>query len=230
MALTRPPVIIALALIFFLLAAVVFIYRDDNWSMAAVLLAAAVLFAFYLHFELTHVTSKELALIATLAAVAALGRVPFAAIPGIQPTTFLVILSGCVFGSRVGFMVGSTAALVSNFFLGQGPWTPWQMLAWGLAGASAGILTGIRPNLGRWELALFSGVWGYIFGWIMNLWTWTAFVYPLTWRSFFMTYLASLGMDTLHAIGNIVFSLVFGKECWSILQRFRRKLHVTYLE
>jgi hypothetical protein len=69
------------------------------------------------------------------------GRIPFAALPGVQPTSFLVMVSGLVFGPQAGFMIGAMAALASNFFLGQGPWTPWQMLGWGLMGMSAAGLT-----------------------------------------------------------------------------------------
>ena len=79
-------------------------------------------------------------LVATLAAVAAAGRVLFAAVPGVQPVTVIVVAAGAALGARAGFATGALAALASNFFLGQGPWTPWQMLGWGacgLAGARA---------------------------------------------------------------------------------------------
>ena len=36
--------------------------------------------------------------------------------------------------------MGSLAALTSNFFFGQGMWTPWQMYAWGLVGYLGGVL------------------------------------------------------------------------------------------
>src|SRR3989442_1466570 len=83
-------------------------------------------------------TAKELALIATLGATAAAGRVLFAAIPGVQPVTVMTVVAGVALGARAGFAVGATAAFVSNFFLGQGVWTPWQMLAWG-AGVVASL-------------------------------------------------------------------------------------------
>ncbi|MCK9906381.1 ECF transporter S component, partial [Frankia sp. Cpl3] len=117
---------------------------------------------------------------ATLGALAALARVPFASIPNVQPTTFLVMLSGYVFGMRVGFLVGGIAALFSNVFLGQGPWTLWQMLAWGLSGASAGLLRRLleRQKNGqllattgkKWLFSVVCMLWGFLFGWIMNLW------------------------------------------------------------
>jgi len=158
------------------------------------------------------------------------GRVSFAALPTVQPTTFIVIVSGFVFGPRAGFMVGSTAGLVSNFFLGQGPWTPWQMFAWGLAGASAGLLKIICPGIKTRGLSVFNFFWGYFFGLVMNLWFWTAFIQPLTWQSFVAVYAAGLWFDTFHAAGNVVFYLVFGAGFTKILQRFRRKLKISIIE
>ncbi|MCL6635796.1 MAG: ECF transporter S component, partial [Peptococcaceae bacterium] len=111
----------------------------QNWGLLSAEIVFIAIVFFYRGFEKSRVSSREIAVIAVLGTVAAASRVPFAALPNIQPATFLVVVSGYVFGVRAGFMVGSTAALVSNFFLGQGPWTPWQMFSWGLAGSSAAL-------------------------------------------------------------------------------------------
>ena len=68
-------------------------------------------------------SAKEIALIATLGGAAAAGRVLFAAIPGVQPVTVIAVCAGAALGARAGIAVGGVAALVSNFFLGQGVWT-----------------------------------------------------------------------------------------------------------
>jgi len=99
-------------------------------------------------------SAKELALFATMAALSAAARLPFTALVNVQPTTFLVLLSGYVFGSFGGFMTGIGAAFLSNFFVGHGPWTPWQMLIWGLIGLSGGWL-GKRSGR-RWNPMLFT--------------------------------------------------------------------------
>ena len=79
--------------------------------------------------------------------MAALGRVAFAALPNVKPTTDIVLISGYVLGGAPGFMVGAIAALASNLFFGQGPWTPWQMVAWGGVGLfGAGLGPGLRPR------------------------------------------------------------------------------------
>jgi energy-coupling factor transport system substrate-specific component len=188
--------------------------------------------------EKSKTDEKVLAVIATLGAVAAIARVPFAAIPNVQPTTFLVMLSGYIFGVRVGFLVGAVAALVSNVFLGQGPWTLWQMLAWGLAGAFAG---GMRRFLGRtdnpplassWHKWLFVAgctLWGFLFGWIMNLWIFVGMGAFMNMKSFISLYLASFSFDAAHAAGNFLFALLLGQPFARIFSRYHQKLLVTRL-
>src|SRR5437764_1121217 len=78
--------------------------------------------------------ARIVALVATLAAFAALGRIAFAALPNVKPTTDIVLVSGYALGGAPGFVVGALAGFSSNFFFGQGPWTPWQMGAWGVTG------------------------------------------------------------------------------------------------
>lgn len=202
-------------------------FFSQNWGLSATAIIVLSLLAFYWGFESSIISNRELGVIAVLATIAALGRVPFAIIPGVQPTTFIVLVSGFVFGPRAGFMVGATAALVSNFFLGQGPWTPIQMLAWGLAGTSAGLLGSFAPHTGRAGLGMFSFIWGYAFGWLMNLWFWACFVQPLTWTSFLAAYAASFPFDTLHALGNAAFCLIFGPHIIKVLRRFKSKMVFT---
>lgn len=194
-----------------------------NWGVVATILVTLAIIAFFFEFEASAVSSKEIALVAMLGTISAVLRVPFAVIPSVQPCTFLVICSGYVFGPVAGFMVGATTALVSNFFLGQGPWTPYQMFAWGLVGVSAAYVR--RFNLGRISLVIFGMIWGYLYGWIMNTWYWATFVYPLTFRTFLVYQLTSVWFDTFHAIGNALFLGFFGVKTIAILDRFRKRFN-----
>ena len=200
-----------------------------NWALLSALVVGLSILAFFWRFDHAGATSKEIALIATLASLAAVSRIPFAAIMSVQPTTFIVMITGYVFGTRTGFMVGAIAALVSNFFLGQGPWTPWQMFCWGLCGVSAGFLGRKKEEFKLLPFLLLCGIWGYLFGWIMNLWHWLGFVFPLTFKTFIVTYITSFPFDTLHAVGNVVFSLLLGKSFYQVLIRFRKKFFVQYM-
>ena len=197
-----------------------------NWGLTATIIVALAVVAFFFEFEATAVSSKEIALIAMLGTISAVARVPFAVIPNVQPCTYLIVCSGYVFGPVAGFMVGAITALVSNLFLGQGPWTLYQMLAWGLAGVSAAYLR--RFGLGRISLVIFGAIWGYLYGWIMNTWYWASFIYPLTLRTFLTYQLTSIWFDTFHALGNVVFLGFFGVKTVAILERFKRRFSIEY--
>lgn len=193
----------------------------SNWALVGTILVGLTAAAFFFQFEGTAAGSKEVALVAMLGTVSAVLRIPFAALPSVQPCTYLIICAGYVFGPNAGFMVGAITALVSNFFLGQGPWTVFQIFAWGMAGVSAAYLR--RFNLDRKGLVALGVAWGYLFGLIMNAWFWTAFVYPLTPRTFLVAQLNSVWFDTAHAVGNAVFLGLFGTKTIGILERFRKK-------
>jgi energy-coupling factor transport system substrate-specific component len=167
--------------------------------------------------------SRELALIASLAAAGAAGRVLFAFIPNVQPLTMIVAVTGVCLGPRAGLATGATAALASNVFLGQGPWTPWQMLAWGLVGVTAGLIG--PPLRNRYALAAFGVLWGFGFDWIMDVWSWAA-LGPSADASSFVAY-ASTGIwfDIAHATGNAIIALVAGPTLIRTIDRYAQKLH-----
>lgn len=203
---------------------------SQHWAGLSLLFAAVLLALLFRQYDRSRAGVKELTLVATLSALAALSRVPFAVVASLQPTTFLVMLSGAVFGPSTGFMIGAMAALVSNLFLGQGPWTLWQMLAWGLAGAWAGWFCSGQRKLPRFSFAFWSLFWGYAFGMIMNLWHWLGFVYPLTWQTFLATWALSFPLDSLHALGNLFFALVFGPSLYPVLWRYKERMTYAVVE
>ncbi len=196
-----------------------------NWGIVAAVLAALVCLALSFEFESAATNSKEIALVAMLGTISAVLRVPFAAIPNVQPCTYIIICSGYVFGPIAGFAVGAVTALVSNFFLGQGPWTLYQMIAWGLAGLSAGYLS--RLKLNTVALIVIGVVWGYLYGLITNLWYWAAFIYPLTLKTLLLTELNTVWFDSLHAAGNAVFLGLLGTKTIAILRRFRERFAIA---
>src|SRR3954469_6477273 len=120
--------------------------REGNAALALLLATAALFGLGVVWFELRIQTAKELALVATLGGLAAASRVLFHPLPDVLPTTALVIACGAALGPGAGASVGALGALVSNFALGQGPWTPWQMLGWAFCGAAGGLF---RPVVRR---------------------------------------------------------------------------------
>ena len=91
-------------------------------------------------FENRKPKARELVIISALCAIGVAGRTAFFMLPQFKPVAAIVIISGVAFGGETGFLVGAITAFVSNFFFGQGPWTPWQMFSFGIIGFLAGIM------------------------------------------------------------------------------------------
>jgi energy-coupling factor transport system substrate-specific component len=200
-----------------------------SWELASFLVLFCALAAGFRWYEHGHPSSKVLALVATVAALAALGRVAFAPLPNVKPTTDIVLLSGYALGGAPGFVVGAAGALASNFFYGQGPWTPWQMGAWGLVGvigALLGATTGRR--MPRVPLALACGVAGLLYGAILDFMTWTTFSGEHTLGQFVVINGTSLPFNVAHAAGNLLFCLAFGPAFVRALLRYRERFEVRF--
>ena len=179
-------------------------------------------------YERTRGGARELGLVAVLVAAATAGRIAFAAIPSAQPVTAIAIVTGVALGPRAGAAVGAGAALLSNTFLGQGPWTPWQMLLWGLAGASGGWLA---PLLRRSRIALmaFGGAWGLVFGAGMDVWQLAAFGPALTLPAFIAVHVRAVPFDVVHALTNVILLGIAGMPLIALLDRSARRMRGRWL-
>ncbi|MFD2443728.1 ECF transporter S component [Bacillus sp. CGMCC 1.16607] len=199
---------------------------DENYLLLSFGLVILSILYLIFRFENRKVDARELVLLAVLASIAAVGRIPFASIPSVQPTTFVIMMSGLVFGAESGFMIGAVAALASNMVLGQGPWTPWQMVAWGFVGLTAGLLNKTRFMNSILGKIIFGVIWGFLFGWIMNLWSLFSFTQSgeiLNSKSFLTYLVGSALFDFMHSMSNVFFLLVFGNVWMKILSRFKKK-------
>ena len=116
-----------------------------SWIAGSAIVLGLTLAAGFGWYERTHPSARTLALIATLAALAALGRIAFAPLPNVKPTTDIVLIAGFALGGAPGFVVGAIGALASNLFFGQGPWTPWQMVGVGAGRSSAAPVSRASP-------------------------------------------------------------------------------------
>jgi energy-coupling factor transport system substrate-specific component len=169
--------------------------------------------------------AREVALVGSFGAAAAAGRVLFAAIPNVQPVTTMTACAGVALGPRAGAAVGGLAALVSNGFLGQGPWTPWQMLAWGLVGATGGA-AGPLLRRNRVALIVFCALWGFVFDAILNVVDLATFGPSWTWQAFWALEGRGLPFDVAHATGNAVLAAVAGPALIRLLDRYGTRLRV----
>jgi energy-coupling factor transport system substrate-specific component len=190
----------------------------------AIALAAG--FAWY---ERARPSAKVLALVATLAALAALGRVAFAPLPSVKPTTDIVLIAGYVLGGAPGFVVGAIGALASNVFFGQGPFTPWQMVGWGAVGLFGALLARLLGrDLGRWPLAAACALAGLAYGAFLDLHLWVLYAGRHTWAEYLVLGGRGLPFNVAHAGGNVVFCLAFGPLLVRALQRYRDRLEVVW--
>lgn len=200
-----------------------------SWQVGALVVLAAVLASGFAWYEQSRPSPKLLAMVATLAALAALGRIAFAPLPSVKPTTDIIFLSGFVLGGAPGFAVGATAALASNLVFGQGPWTPWQMFAWGLIGIIGALWSRLLGGrLPRFATAALLAACGLMFGLIMNLSHLIALSEPPTASQVLAIQVAALPFDIAHAVGNVVFFLAFGPALARMLLRFRQRLEVDW--
>ena len=207
-----------------LAAAAAVAFATHASALALLLAAAALIVGGMTWIDGGPTSAKEVTLIATLAAAAAAGRVLMAPIPDVQPVTVIVVVTGVALGLRAGIAVGASAAFVSNFFLGQGPWTPWQMLAWGLCGAVGALAAPLLR--GRIRLAVGCFLLAYVYGFVLDLWNWYGF-YPHTWSSFLARQAAGFPFDTAHALGNVALALAAGPELRRLLERYGKRLHTV---
>ncbi len=193
---------------------------SERGGLAVLLAALAALTMGFAWHEAGTSSVRDLALVATLAGVAAAGRIVLAPVPGVQPVTVITIVAGVALGPRRGFAVGALAALVSNFILGQGVWTPWQMLAWGTCGLVGGLAA--RVLRARSALAVAAFLLGLAFSSLMDVWEWYSF-YPHTWQALVVQMGRGFPFGMAHAIGNVLIALAIGPELRRVIDRYERR-------
>ena len=199
-------------------------FNVEQAALLTMAVTAAVVVVFFAGYEASRPGLRQIMPTVVLAALAVAGRILFAAIPDFKPVTAICILAGIVFGKRSGFMVGAFAALVSNFFFGQGPWTPWQMYAWGLIGYLFGCLAQTSLFEKHPKAVYVLGFLApYLYGLLLNGWYVIGYVRPITWVSVGAAYLAGLPLDTLHCVATLFFLLLLYAPWYKKLQRIKAK-------
>ena len=183
-------------------------------ALLMLVVVAFVLALFFAGYETSRPALRQIMPTLVLAALAAAGRILFAPIPDFKPVSAIAIIAGATLGRRNGFMVGSLAALTSNFFFGQGMWTPWQMYAWGMVGymggvlADAGVFQRVDGHLRRVALALVGFASGLLYGVIINAYDVIGFVRPFTWPGAIARVAAAVPFDLTHGLATAAFLLV----------------------
>jgi energy-coupling factor transport system substrate-specific component len=200
-----------------------------SWQLATFTVLGLGLLAGFAWYERTRPDARIVALVGTLAAFAALGRIAFAAVPNVKPTGDIVLISGYALGGAPGYVVGAVAGLSSNFFFGQGPWTPWQMAGWGITGLAGALLARLtRGRIGRLPLALVSFVLGFAFTALQDAGDWLNYSdHSLAELGIYVG--KGIGFDLVYAASCFGFAMLFGPALLRTLKRFRARTEVSWL-
>lgn len=180
--------------------------------------AALSLLTFIAGFERQKTGSRRLVLTAVMIALCIAGRF----IPFFKPVAALTVLTAVYMGPEAGFLTGSLSAALSNFWFGQGPWTPFQMLAWGLTGLAAGYLAGPLKRR-RWLLLLFGTFSGVFYSLVMDVWSVVWYAGAFDWGLYAAAFVTALPHTLLYAVSNFTFLWLLARPIGEKLERVRVK-------
>lgn len=199
-----------------------FLFREKHYAFPSIAVAVLSCIPLFYTFERKESKAGELIVIAVLVAISALGRFLFAWLPSFKPVAAIVIVVGIYLGKEPGFVVGSLSAVVSNFYFGQGPWTPFQMFAWGFIGFMAGVLSGLLKK-NRIVLAVFGALAGLLYSLLMDVWTvvWADETFNLS------RYAAAVATSFVvmieYAVSNVLFLILLARPIGDALLRIKKK-------
>lgn len=198
------------------------IFKGKHYAWISLVVALLSCVPFFWGFERHDSDTKKAVLIAVSVAVSVVGRIIFAPLPGFKPVTAVVVLVAMYFGKEAGFITGAMSAVISNFYFGQGPWTPFQMFGWGFVGLLAGALAEpLKKNrLCLMVYAVFSGV---LYSCLMDVWTvlWADGYFNIS--RYLAAIVSAAYFTAVYAVSNVVFLLLLAKPTGKIFGRIKKK-------
>lgn len=220
---------IATLLILFLIPLTIFIgiyyLGDKKYYFISLLIILETMIPFGFAFENRKPKARELVIISALCAIGVAGRTAFFMLPQFKPVAAIVIISGVAFGGETGFLVGAITAFVSNFFFGQGPWTPWQMFSFGIIGFLAGIMfqKGILRKT-KTDMCVFGFVATFvIYGGIMNPASVIMWQSNININMVLSSYVMGMPFDFIHAVSTVFFLFFAAEPMLEKLERIKIK-------
>ena len=201
-------------------------FGDRKYYISSLLIILFSMIPFFVGFESRKPQARELVTIAVLCAIAVASRAAFIMLPSFKPIVGIIIISGMAFGARAGFLTGAISAFVSNFIFGQGPWTPWQMFAFGIAGFLAGLLheKGILKCEKKLQVTIFGGIVVIlIVGPLLDTCTLFTMASMVDTTSAAAVYLAGLPFNAVHAVAVMLTLFLLTKPMMEKLTRIKIK-------
>ena len=199
---------------------------DRQFYLFSVIVMILMMLPFFIHFERRKPSARELVTLAVMSALAAASRAAFVMVPHFTPMTGIIMITGLALGAEAGFLTGSLGAFVSNFVFGQGPWTPWQMFAYGLAGLFFGLLgrKGLLSSEKRLPTAIAGGLMVFIIiGPLLDTATLFLVSMQVNASSVGAVYLAGVPVNAIHAAATFLTLLVLCKPITEKLERIKVK-------
>ncbi|SDX81835.1 ECF transporter S component [Paenibacillus sp. CF384] len=201
-------------------------YLDDRkYYFISMLVMGETILPFAFMYEGRKPQPKELVTLAVLCGIGVAGRMALFMVPQFKPVLAIVIISGVALGPEAGFLVGAVTGFVSNYYFGQGPWTPWQMFGFGIIGFMAGVL--FRKGLlrrNRISLSLFGGIAAFvIYGTIMNVSSVFMTQTKVTVEMFVLACIRGIPFDLIHGFATVVFLLMLARPMLEKLDRVKEK-------
>ena len=193
-----------------------------NYALASLLITLMALVLFSCGFERRKTGTRRMILVAIMSALSVLGRFVFGVIPGFKPITAVVVITAMYIGGEAGFLTGALSAVISNFYFGQGPWTPFQMLSWGLIGLLAGLLA-IPLKRSRILLSLYGIFAGVAYSFLMDIWTvlwYNGSFNPALYAAALAT---AIPYTAMYAVSNVIFLNLLAKPFGEKLYRIKIK-------
>ncbi len=217
----KPLLLPALCIAAVILGALLF--DDKLYAWVSLSIAVLTIVPFFLRFEKNRTKTVRLIILAVMVALSVSGRLLFAVVPFFKPVTALVVITALTFGGEAGFMTGALTAVLSNFYFGQGPWTPFQMVVWGTIGLVAGLLCAPlkkSPVL----LCIFGVLSGVAYSLCMDIWSVLWMDNTVVLERYFTVVASSFPFMVIYAVSNVVFLLFLAKPIGKKLER----IHIKY--
>ncbi|WP_255473042.1 ECF transporter S component [Rummeliibacillus sp. SL167] len=199
------------------------LWQDRRYNILSLIMVILACIPFFLSFEHKKPKPREILIIAVMSAIAVAGRAAFVWAPAFKPVTAIVVITGFSFGPAAGFLTGAATAITSNIFFGQGPWTPFQMFAWGILGYIAGVLGKTDWMKYKIWLIIFGLLSGILYSFIMDIWTVISYDGKFTWSRYFAAAGTAIPYTATYAISNIIFLLLLAKPIGEKLKRIKIK-------
>lgn len=200
----------------------VVVFADRAYAWISLCVAVCSLIPMFLNFEKKQNNTTKLVLLTVMIALSVAGRFVFSFLPHFKPVTAMVVITGIYLGYEEGFICGAFTALISNFIFGQGPWTPFQMFAWGLIGLLAGLLSKILlKNIVL--LLVFGAFAGVLFSGLMDVWTTLWYDGTFNLARYIANVVTALPVTATYSISNVIFLFVLAKPFGNKLARLKIK-------